>query len=134
VTADPAFAALRAESEQEPAARWEGPELWRTVYGEAKPDYPVLVQREYQMDRRHLKAAMALLPEVQKAVGDTPMVALVPTISSAMARFMVVYYAKSLIEVGQNMDKLATSEAFQSILVRAAETGTLTKARVLATI
>ncbi len=132
--ADPAFAALRAETEQEQTSRWEGPEFWRTIFGEVKPGYPVLVQREYQMDRRHLKSAMALLPEVQKVVGETPVIALVPTLSSDMARMMVVYYAKSLLEVGQSMDMLATSEAFQSILVRAAETGKLTKSRALVTV
>jgi hypothetical protein len=129
MTADPAFAALRSESESDPASNWEGPEVWRCVFGEPQPRFPVILQREYEMDRRHLKSAMTLLPEVQAL--HNHILALIPIISGDMGRFMVAYYAESLIDLGQHMDRIGTSDAFQSILVRAAEHGKLTKSRVL---
>lgn len=130
--ADPAFAALRAESEKEPASVWEGPEVWRCMFGEPQPSFPILLQREYEIDRRNLKSALALLPEVQALQGDRPVLAVVPVISGDMGRLMVVYYATSLIDLGARMDRIGPSDAFQAILVRAAEYGKLTKSRALA--
>jgi len=134
VNADPAFVALRTESEKEPASNWEGPEVWRCVYGEPQPSFPILLQREYEVDRRNLKSALALLPEVQALQGDRPVLGVVPAISGDMGRLMVVYYATSLIDLGARMDRIGPSEAFQAILVRAAEFGKLTKSRVLTNI
>jgi hypothetical protein len=133
-SADPAFAALRAEAEKEPATTWEGPEFWRCVFGEPQPGYTVLLQREYEMDRRHVSKAIALMPELQALQGDRPVLAAIPAISGDMARFMAVYYATSLDDLGERIDGIGGSEAFQSILLRAAELGKLTKARVLVNI
>ncbi len=129
--ADPDFAKLRSESEKDRASNWEGPEIWRCVFGEPQPGYPVILQREYDLDRRHLKSAIGLLPELQALQADRPLLAAVPAVSGDMARFMVAYYGTSLIDVGERMDRIGTSEAFQSIVVRAAEFGALTRARVL---
>ena len=128
---DPEGVKLRAESEKEPASEWEGPEVWRAVFGEPQPDFPVMLQREYQMDRRNLKRAVELLPDVQALQPDRPIIAVVPVISGDMGRFMVGYYATSLIDLGERIDRIGFSEAFQAIAVRAAELGTLTKARVI---
>jgi hypothetical protein len=122
---------LRAESESNPSSVWEGPEVWRTVFGEPQPNYPVMLQREYQMDRRNLKKAVALMPEIQALRPDRPVIAVVPVVSGDMARFMALYYANSLVDLGEGIDEVGFSDAFQSIVVRAAELGALTKARVL---
>jgi hypothetical protein len=134
VNADPAFTALRAESEKEPASHWVGPEVWRCVFGEPQPNFPVLLQREYEMDRRHLKALIGLMSEAQALQGDRPALAVVPALSGDMARFMVAYYATSLVDAGDRMDRIGGSEAFQALLVRAAEYGRVTKARLLVNI
>jgi hypothetical protein len=128
---DPDSAKLREESENDPASHWEGQEVWRTVFGEPRPGFPVLLQREYQMDRRNLTRAVELLPEVQALQTDRPILAVVPVISGDMARFMVGYYATSLADLGERIDRIGMSPAFQEIVVRAAEFGTLAKARVL---
>ncbi len=86
MAADPDGVKLRAESENDPASVWEGPEVWRTVFGEPRPDFPVMLQREYQMDRRNLKRAVELLPEVQALRPDRPVIAVIPVVSSDMAR------------------------------------------------
>jgi hypothetical protein len=122
---------LRAESENDPASVWDGPEIWRTVFGQPRPDYPVMLQREYSIDRRNLRRALDLMPEIQALDANMPMIGVVPVVSGDMARFMVGYYAKSLVELGEAIDRVGMSEAFQAIVVRAAELGTLTKARAI---
>ena len=129
--ADPEGAKLRAESETDPASVWEGPEVWRTVFGEPQPQFPIILQREYQIDRRNLKRAVEMLPEVQALRPDRPVLGIVPVVSSDMARLMVGYYGTSLADIGEGIDRVGLSEAFQAIVVRAAELGTLTRARVV---
>jgi len=131
MSADPDFAALRRESETDPASHWEGPEVWRTVFGEPQPGFPVMLQREYTIDRRRIANAVALLPEVQALRSDRPVIGVVPVISSDMARIMIGYYANSLVDLGEGIDRVGMSEAFQAIVLRAAEFGSLTKARVI---
>lgn len=132
--ADPDAVKLREESEQNPASHWEGPEVWRSVYGEPRPEFPVLLQREYQINRRQLRQAIELLPDVQAFRPDRPVVGVVPAISGDMSRLMVVYYATSLTDLGEMIDTVGGSDAFQAVVTRAAEFGTLTKARVLVTL
>ena len=59
------------------------------------------------------------------------MIGVVPMISSDMARLMVGYYANSLPDLGEGVDSVGMSEAFQAIVLRAAEFGSLTRARVV---
>jgi hypothetical protein len=125
---------LRAEAEKEQASVWEGPEVWRTVYGEPQPSYSVMLHREYMMDRRNLKQAVELIPQVQALEPDRPMIGVIPVFSSDMSRLMIGYYAHSLADLGALTDRVGTSEAFQAIVTRAAALGTLTKARVLVNI
>lgn len=128
---DPEGVKLRTESENDPASEWEGPEVWRTVFGEPQPNYPVMLQREYQIDRRNLKSAVAMLPEVQALAPDRPVIGLVPVVSDDMGRLLVGYYASSLVDLGERIDRVGMSDAFQAIVARAAEFGTLTKARAI---
>ena len=122
---------MRAESEDDPSSEWEGPEVWRTVYGKPRPDYPVMLQREYNIDRRNLKRALVLLPEIQALDSAMPIIGVIPVVSGDMGRLMVGYYAKSLVDLGEAIDRVGMSDAFQAIVVRAAELGTLTKARAV---
>jgi len=131
MNADPDFAAQRNESEADPASYSEGPEMWRTVFGEPQPTFPVILQREYTIDRRRLASAVALLPEVQALRSDRPVIGVVPVLSGDMARIMIGYYAKSLADLGESIDSVGMSEAFQAIMLRAAEFGSLTKARAI---
>jgi hypothetical protein len=128
---DPEGVKLRTESETDPASDWDGPEVWRTVFGEPQPNYPVMLQREYRIDRRHLKDAVAMLPEVQALAPDRPVIGVIPVVSGDMGRLMVGYYASSLVDLGERIDRVGMSEAFQKIVTRAAEFGTLTKARAI---
>jgi len=48
-----------------------------------------------------------------------------------MGRLMVGYYATSLVDLGEKIDRVGMSEAFQAIVVRAAELGTLARSRVV---
>ena len=67
MSADPDFAALRNESETDPASHWEGPEVWRTVFGEPQLAFPVMLQREYTIDRRHLSRAVAFFRKFSRS-------------------------------------------------------------------
>jgi hypothetical protein len=124
---------LRSESENDPASVWEGPEVWRAAFGQPRPDYPVMLQREYSINRRNLKRAVDLLPEVQALDANMPILGVVPVVSGDMARLMVGYYAKTLVDLGEGIDRVGMSDAFQAIVLRAAELGTLTRARVIVT-
>jgi len=132
--ADADFKAVRAEAEKEPASHWEGPEVWRTVFGGPQLNFPVMLQREYDIDRPQLKNALALLPEVQALRPDRPVIGVVPVIADDMARLMIGYYANSLADLGDMIDRVGMSDAFQAITMRAAEFGTLMRARVLVNI
>jgi len=134
LVADPDGVKLRAESANDPASQWEGPEIWRTVFGEPRLDFPVMMQREYEIDRRNLKHAVAMLPEVQALQPDRPVIGVIPVVSSDMSRLMVGYYASSLVDLGEKIDRVGMSEAFQAIVARAAEFGTLKRARVIANV
>lgn len=132
--AHPEAQKLRAESEGDPSSLWEGPEVYRAVYGEPQPNFPVMLQREYQIDRRNLKRMVELCPEVQALRPDRPILAVAPVVSGDMARMLIAYYATSLTDLGEMIDKVGMSDAFQAIVVRAAELGTLTKARAIVNI
>ncbi len=63
---DPAIIALNAEREKEQAAVLTGPYIYRSVFGEDSTQ-AVLLVREYQISRKNLKDAIALLPEAKKS-------------------------------------------------------------------
>jgi len=90
-----------------------------------------MLQREYNIDRRNLKRALVLLPEIQALDSAMPIIGVIPVVSGDMGRLMVGYYAKSLVDLGEAIDRVGMSDAFQAIVVRAAELGTLTKARAV---
>jgi len=131
--ADASFARLMEERELNPAGSVTGPEVYRVVYGEPQPDYPVILQREYTISRDKLDGALALLPELE-ALGkshDIGILAGVPIFSSDMSRLVAAYFYRSAAHLGEAIDGVGTSAEFQSIVTRAAAFGSLTRSRVV---
>jgi hypothetical protein len=111
-----------------------GPSVYRTVFGEPTAQ-PILVQRQYQVSRANLKSALSLLPEAKSAFGpDTGMAAAVPVFASEMDRLVINYYLNSIEDLGKALDVHAMSEAFQTVVAKAAQYGTLVSGRVLAVV
>ena len=133
--ADPSLARLMEERELNPAGSASGPEVYRTVYGQVEPGYPVILQREYTISRDKLSSALALLPELDALVKDQDIriLAAVPVFSSDMSRLIAGYYYRSPARLGEAIDGVGTSAEFQSIVTRAAAFGSLTRSRVLVT-
>ena len=131
--ADPDFAKLREEHGLNPAGSLSGPEVYRFVYGQPEPGYPVLVQREYTISRDKIADALELMPELN-ALGqahDIKVSAVVPVFSSDMARFIAVYRYRSPVHLGAALDGVGMSAEFQSIVNRAAAFASLTRSRVV---
>ncbi len=134
IQSDPDMKALMGEREKNAATHVSGPFVYRMVFGEVSAQ-PVLLQREYQIDRQNLKEALALLPEVKSAFDPhSGMSAVVPTFSPEMDRLVISYYANSLEHMGETLDKYGMSQAFQNVVTKASAHGKLVGARVLAVI
>lgn len=111
-----------------------GPYVYRTVFGEPTAQ-PILVQRQYQLSRANLQAAIALMPEVKATFSEsTGMTAVVPVFSPEMDRLIINYYMNSLSDLGHELDTSAMSPAFQNVVAKAASLGNLIIARVLAAV
>lgn len=128
---DAEMIALWKEREREPAAKPEGPLVYRTVFGEVSRQ-PVIVQREYQVSRQNLPDLIALLPEAHAAVNNLPMVASIPVFAPQMDRLIVGYYSESIEDMGRKLDQYGMSEAFQAVVQKAARFGAVVNARVVA--
>ena len=112
VHSDPAWQALMAEREANPAADIAGPSVWRRLFGEGGDENDrAVMHRSYVMPRSNFGNAIALLPEVQD----------------------VVYSAPDPVTLGKSIDEVGTSDAFQAILTKASELGTLDRASGLVT-
>lgn len=134
IAGSPPVAAARAQLESSGIESMSGPYVYRTVFGEPTAQ-PILVQRLYQVSRANLQAAIALLPEAQAAFGaGTGMSAVVPVFAPEMDRLTITYYMNSLEDLGKELDENAMSPAFQNVVTKAAQYGTLLTARVLAAI
>lgn len=132
VQADPSFARLREERELNPAGSVSGPEVYRTMYGEIQPGYPVILVREYTVSRDKLAGQLALMPELDALAqaNDVKVLASVPVFSSDMGRLIAAYYYRSPAHLGAAIDGVGTSDEFQSIVTRAAAFGSLTRSWV----
>jgi hypothetical protein len=128
---DAELISLRAEQTDHPAADIHGPYVYRYVFGEPSPK-PVLIQRSYRIGQDKLHAAIELLPEAKAAVGpNTGMNATVPVFTPEMDHLIVTYEVDDLDQLGELMDNLAMSPAFQAVAAKAGALGTLFQARVL---
>ena len=128
---DPKAQKLWQEREKNPAAHVHGPYVYRMIFGEATPQ-PVIMRRLYQVERNHLKDAIAMLPEARAAIHkDTGMLAVIPSIAPDMNQLSIAYYADSLEQMGQNLDQYGMSEKFQAVVTKASQYGKLLSSDVL---
>ena len=133
IASDPARATLLHERELNPAGEVVGPEVYRTIYGDVAPNYPIVMQREYRLPRENLQDALSLLPEIEKLgkSHDFKMMAVVPVIADDLGRMVVAYYNKTMEDLGKTIDEVGMSEKFQKIVTKANTLGTLEKSRVV---
>ena len=133
IAADPARVKLLHERELNPAGEVVGPEVYRTVFGDVAPDYPVIMQREYRLPRENLQNALSLLPEIEKLgkSHDFKMMVVVPVIADDLGRMVVAYYSKTMEDLGRTIDEVGMSEEFQKIVTKANTFGVLEKSRVV---
>ena len=133
IASDPARATLLHERELNPAGEVVGPEVYRTIYGDVAPNYPIVMQREYRLPRENLQDALSLLPEIEKLCKshDFKMMAIVPVIADDLGRMVVAYYNKTMEDLGKTIDEVGMSEKFQKIVTKANTLGTLEKSRVV---
>ena len=133
IASDPARATLLHERELNPAGEVVGPEVYRTIYGDVAPNYPIVMQREYRLPRENLQDALSLLPEIEKLgkSHDFKMMAVVPVIADDLGRMVVAYYSKTMEDLGRTIDEVGMSEEFQKIVTKANTFGTLEKSRVV---
>jgi hypothetical protein len=133
IASDPARATLLHERELNPAGEVVGPEVYRTIYGDVAPNYPIVMQREYRLPRENVQDALSLLPEIEK-LGKShnfKMMAIVPVIADDLGRMVVAYYNKTMEDLGKTIDEVGMSEKFQKIVAKANTLGTLEKSRVV---
>ena len=133
IASDPARATLLHERELNPAGEVVGPEVYRTIYGDVAPNYPIVMQREYRLPRENLQDALSLLPEIEKLgkSHDFKMMAIVPVIADDLGRMVVAYYNKTMEDLGKTIDEVGMSDKFQKIVTKANTLGTLEKSRVV---
>ena len=111
-----------------------GPYVYRTVFGEPTAQ-PIIVQRQYQLSRANLQAAIAMLPDAKAAFSaSTGMTAVVPVFAPEMDRLIINYYMNSMSDLGKELDDNAMSSAFQNVVSKAASIGNLVTGRVLAAV
>jgi hypothetical protein len=131
IAADPKTQKLWQDHEASPVATIQGPYVYRMVFGEAAAQ-PVMMRRQYKVDRKNLKAALEMLPEAKAAIDkNTGMLAVIPSIAPDMDMLSISYYADSLEQMGQNLDTYGMSEKFQAVVNKASQYGTLTSSDAL---
>jgi len=136
VQADPAFAKLLQEREQNHGGTMTGPEVYRTVHGQVQPGHSVVLMREYAVARDKLESILALMPELDTLVQahDVKVLASLPVFSADMERMIAAYYFRSAAHLGDAMDGVGQSAEFQTIVTRAAAFGRLVRSRVVVNI
>ena len=128
---DPSFEELMQEREAEPAAEIIGPILFRTIYGDIAWDtHPVSQMRAYRLSRKNVPAAVEILGEVDELTDEVKVAGVAPVVSEDMTLILATYQFKSLTEYGVQVDKVGMSDAFQQIVNRAGELGTLVSSSV----
>ena len=133
MSADPSWAALMADRESTPSAEVVGPDLARLVAGTPNPANQAMMVREYVIGRENLQAAVAMVPDLQKmtAAANVNTTMWAPVIGSEMNRISVVYSAADLMALGNGVDEVGMSEAFQALVTEAAKLGTLDRSFIM---
>ena len=128
---DNALSNLFDERAKAPGGDMKGPDIYRNIYGGITGNKKAVIQRAYEMDRRNLRAAVALLEEVSDIFSgeNIDVNAVVPMFSHKMDVLIVAYFFEDFAALGDGIDRIGMSEAFQSIVERSHELGRLFESR-----
>ena len=134
LVADPKLQALEKERGEDPLAdRVGGTTIVRFLSGAPdRANYPVSFIRTYQMSRANLPELLKV-GEKAKAIAaglDMNLEMGTPVVGDGMSRFIVVYQARSLEQLGENFDKVVMMSEFQDILIQAAGLASLSTALI----
>ena len=124
---------LMSKRDDDPSGHLIGPEVYRSVYGQPSPEHNILLIREYEVDRKYVPQSVELLSEVE-AIGkdeDTKILGLYPIIADKMDTLFVIYYYSSFESMGDIIDRIGMSEAFQNVVNKANEIGKLKASNVV---
>ena len=124
---------LMSKRDDDPSGHLIGPEVYRSVYGQPSPEHNILLIREYEVDRKFVPQSVELLAEVE-AIGkdeDTKILGLYPIIADKMDTLFVIYYYSSFESMGDIIDRIGMSEAFQNVVNKANEIGKLKASNVV---
>ena len=124
---------LMSKRDDDPSGHLIGPEVYRSVYGQPSPEHNILLIREYEVDRKYVPQSVELLAEVE-AIGkdeDTKILGLYPIIADKMDTLFVIYYYSSFESMGDFIDRVGMSEAFQNVVNKANEIGKLKASNVV---
>ena len=124
---------LMSKRDDDPSGHLIGPEVYRSVYGQPSPEHNILLIREYEVDRKYVPQSVELLAEVE-AIGkdeDTKILGLYPIIADKMDTLFVIYYYSSFESMGDIIDRVGMSEAFQNVVSKANEIGKLKASNVV---
>ncbi|MDB2700453.1 hypothetical protein N9Z35_02890 [Alphaproteobacteria bacterium] len=124
---------LMSKRDDDPSGHLIGPEVYRSVYGQPSPEHNILLIREYEVDRKFISQSVELLAEVED-IGkdeDTKILGLYPIIADKMDTLFVIYYYSSFESMGDIIDRVGMSEAFQNVVNKANEIGKLKASNVV---
>jgi len=124
---------LMSKRDDDPSGHLIGPEVYRSVYGQPSPEHNILLIRKYEVDRKFIPQSVELLAEVED-IGkdeDTKILGLYPIIADKMDTLFVIYYYSSFESMGDIIDRIGMSEAFQNVVNKANEIGKLKASNVV---
>ena len=129
---DPAHVEFWREREANPAADVViARDIFRRFYGEGQWDtHPVSQIRQYDITRDKVAEARKLLRKVAKLVSkaDVNVVGLLPVTGENLSSMAVSYQFRSIDHWAEALDTVGTSDAFQALVAKATEFGTLRSA------
>ena len=135
VSSDPAYAEFEREREANPLADIViGRNILRSVYGESKwATHPVTQLRHYDITRDKVPEMLKLFPEVSEVVStnDVNVIGLLPVTGDDLSSMTVSYQFHSIDHWAETLDTLGVSEAFQALVAKASEFGTLRSSGVM---
>ena len=124
---DELMEAMRSNSSMKLSVR----NLLRVASGELDLSSKVHHIRTYSMKRDHLPQALEMFKEIEKIKDEnTKVAAIVPSVSADMSLLHALYQNNSLEEADNAMDEVGMSEAFQKLVIRASQLGTVEKSTI----
>ena len=106
-------------------------DIFRRVYGEGQwATHPVSQLRQYDITRDKLPGMLKLFPALQKLVSknDVNVAGLVPVTGENLSSMTVSYQFRSIDHWAEALDTVGASDAFQALVAKASEFGTLRSA------